>query len=965
VKACGKGNLKAVNGLIHPHVTLFFFLCPQEQNRPQASHIQQMPHERCFCQTKRLGSWISLGKNLLVRYTELNHIGFSSTCSFEQCHVAHSGYGGVVAFFSSQTSDFLTDENCIFLFHFAGRLLKDSMRISLRAIESVVFMTWNRNVDHLLVVLNTGAVRVFDYAGKSVVPSLSLPVPVVCTSCEGGLVALVVTTTEAKLVLIKWNRHSGYSSCELNLPQSIREFAGTVSLIATSEKAKKRQGEEVFLSYSPEPSSSFFCRCVFGQANRAFTELAVPIEGGRVLGMCRSPDARVIAFMMADGSLYSTSSGFSEVSLLTRTDVREGVFKQLTWCGNHCVVVLQRVRFTGSGEEDDESCTALLVNSDEPDNTDSIPDLPYDTCLLLEADGVWALSKDSLYFLQDVSLPVQRVFSVGSRAPAAMLLNTYDEFMTGNASAVHMLQSLERQSGALMDAVSDCVIAAGFEFEPVQQKRLLRIAAFGRTFCSVCDSGAFVRMSKRLRVRNHMRSEPIGMILTDVQLTCLGEEQLLRRLALCNEHQVAFCVADELGYDTKPTMVNWAVSKLTGAATRGKEEEKSAANQVVNKLKACDFNGFAEVAQQAKLAGCGAAALVLLDAETNPGKQVPMLLSIGEADTALRCAMGSADADLLFTVMVHLIRTRGSAVIATLAAHKASRDLLLQYVGMCEGNQDLMVEYFNKNPRIQTLFHLQSFFLEETRLANGLSQLVENTDWEMLQECKSVDIQAAIVSTKKAVEQSPRPQPASTAFSPIVSGGTPFPPSMIEERYLQLQRKLIDEQTQLMKEFRDCRFLQASAADTVRFALEHGRTSTAQRLKNDFSIPEKMFQRCMLSAYLSTGQWDLIDSMSGATSNRKTLLDGEAYVTALLSYKRPQQAKQYISRIPQIEVRMEYYVLCGDWFGAAAECKRNNDPDLLGQLKERAKGNPDVLLQIEEGWKIPAQSTGISFSKFF
>ncbi|KPA78595.1 putative vacuolar protein sorting complex subunit [Leptomonas pyrrhocoris] len=668
---------------------------------------------------------------------------------------------------------------------------------------------------------------------------------------------------------------------------------------------------------------------------------------------------------MADGTLYSTSSGFSEVSLLGRTEVSSADFKQLTWCGNHCVVVVQQVRYSGAEEEDDGTCTAHLVNADDPDNTDSIPDLPYDIRLLMEGDGVWMLSKDWLYFLQEVPLPVQRVFSVGSRAPAAMLLNIYDEFMTGNASAVRMLQSLERQTSALMDAVADCVAAAGFEFEAAQQKRLLRIAAFGRTFCSVCDPGAFVGMGKRLRVRNHLRFESVGMILTDCQLKCLGEERLLQRLAMCNEHQVAFCVADALGSDMKPIMINWAMSKLTSVATRGKDEEKGVAKQIVKKLKACNFNRFAELAQQAKISGCGAAALVLLDSETSPGKQIPMLLSIGEADVALKRAMSSADADLLFTVMVHLIRTRGSSVIATLATHKASRDLLLQYVGMCEGNQGLMVEYFNKNPRTQVYFHLRSFFQEETRLSNALAQSVENADWEMLQECKSVDIQAAILSAKKAVEQSPRPQPATTAFSPIVGGGIPFPPSMVEERYLLLQSKLIEEQVQLMKEFKDCRFLQASAADTIRFALEHGRTSVAQRLKNDFCIPEKMYQRCMLSAYLSTGQWDLIDNMSGVTSSKKTLIDGEAYVAALLSYKRPQQAKQYVPRIPQIEVRMEYYVLCGDWFGAGAECKRNNDPDLLGQLKERAKGNLEVLQQIEEGWKTPAQSTGINFSKFF
>ncbi|CBZ33414.1 vacuolar protein sorting complex subunit, putative [Leishmania donovani] len=831
-------------------------------------------------------------------------------------------------------------------------------------------MTWNKAADHLIVVSNTGFVHFYNYCGATAATSLPMEIPVVCTSCDNGFVALIDTATEAKLVLVHLGPQKEYTVRELSLPQSIRQFMRTIALVALDESADKRQTTEVFLSYSPWSSNSFICRCVFGASNSSFLELDVPVEGGRVLEMCRSPTGRAVAFMMLDGSVYSTNSGFSEVSLLRRTDATPESFVQMTWCGSHCVAYLQRMQYGSAsgeaeGEGEDYSCSLFLMSVDEPDNSDCISDLPFDGCLLPEKDGVWVLSRESLYFLQIAPLAVQHVFSVGSRAAGAMLVTTYDEFMTGDASAVRMLRNLEHTSGALVEAVAECVAAAGFEFDAAQQKRLLRIAAFGRTFCSLCDSSSFIAMSKRLRVRNHLRLEPLGMIVTDQQLADLGEVRLLQRLTMCSEHQVAFCVAEALGSDLKPVMLDWAMCRLARVSVHSKDEELEVAKQIVKKLKACRFTAFAELAQQAKVTGRGAAAVVLLDAEVNPSQQVPMLLSIGEPEMALKRAIQAADADLVFTVMVNMIRSRGSAALATLTSHKISCDLLLQYVGVCEGNQQLMAEYFNKHPRVQAYFHLRSYFREETRLGHALSQSMESGNWEMLQECKGVDIQAAIVSTKKAVEQSPRPQSTTTAFSPIVGGGIPFPASMIDERFLQLQSSLLDEQTQLMNEYKDYRFLQASAADTIRYALEHGRTSVAQRLKNAFCVPEKMFQRCMLSAYLCTSQWDLIDDMSGISSNKKTLLDGEAFVTALLSYKRPQQAKQYISRIPKIETRMEYYVLCSDWFGAGADCKRSNDPDLLTQLKDRAKGNPDVLRQIEEGWSTMPHPSSISFPKFF
>ncbi|KAG5508069.1 hypothetical protein GH5_07126 [Leishmania sp. Ghana 2012 LV757] len=924
-----------------------------------------MPRKRHFDRTSRVGSWISLGTDALFRFSELEDYSNVLPFKFDNCLVAHSGCGGLVALFSPRACNFSSNENSIFLFHLAGTPLQKRNRIPLKGIESVVYMTWNKAADHLIVVLNTGFVHFYNYCGATAAPSLPMEIPILCTMCDNGFVALLDTATEAKLVLVQLGQQREYTMRKFSLPQSIRQFLTSIALVTIDESTDNKQ-MEVFLSYSPWSSNSFICRCIFGASSSSFSELSVPIEGGRVLEMCRSPAGRAIAFMMLDGSVYSTNSGFSEVLLLRRTDVTPASFVQMTWCGSQCVAYLQRMQYGGSPGEDEEcSCSLFLINVDEPDNTDCISDLPVDAFLLPEKDGVWVLSKETVYFLQIAPLAVQRVFSVGSRAAGAMLVATYDDFMTGDASAVRMLRNLEHASGALVEAVAECVAAAGFEFDVGQQKRLLRIAAFGRTFCSLCDSSAFVAMSRRLRVRNHLRLESLGMIVTDQQLIDLGEARLLQRLTLCGEHQLAFCVAEAIGLDAKPVILDWAMCRLAGVSVQNKDEERAVTKKIVKKLKACSFTGFAELAQQAKVAGRGAAAVVLLDAEVNPFQQVPMLLSIGEPDMALKRAVHASDADLVFTVMVHMIRSRGSAALPSLTSYKASCDLLLQYLEMCGGHQQLMTECFNKYPRVQAYFHLRSYFREETRLKHALSQSMESGNWEMLQECKGVEIQAAIVSTKRAMEQSPRPQSTTMPFSPIVGSGIPFPPSMIEERFLQLQSSLLDEQTQLMKEYKDSRFLQASAADTIRYAFEHGRISVAQRLKNALCVPEKMFQRSMLSAYLCTGQWDLIDDMGGISSNKKTLLDGEAFVTALLSYKRPQQAKQYIGRIPKIETRMEYYVLCSDWFGAGADCRRNNDPDLLTQLKDRAKGNADALRQIEEGWSTPPQAAGISFPKFF
>jgi len=147
--------------------------------------------------------------------------------------------------------------------------------------------------------------------------------------------------------------------------------------------------------------------------------------------------------------------------------------------------------------------------------------------------------------------------------------------------------------------------------------------------------------------------------------------------------------------------------------------------------------------------------------------------------------------------------------------------------------------------------------------------------------------------------------------------------------------------------------------------LGHGKRPAAELIKRKFNISEKAYQWCMLQTFCSTGQWEAVDEMGGITSRLQPVIGGEAFVNALLSCGRPQQAMQYIQRIANVEDRMEYYVQCGDWAGAGADCKRHGENALFLQVKERAKGNAEFLRQIDDGWKKSQAATALNFSKFF
>lgn len=925
-----------------------------------------MGHKRKFERTSRLGSWISLGKNILLRLIEIQGSVINPVANLENCKIAHSGCGGVLASFSPDSLPTTGDESIIFLFCISGKQHPSCPRISIRSVERVVFIAWNREQDHLIVVLSFGTVLFYNYEGVAVAPSLSVDAPQSFTMCSNGLAMVAKSALSTKLLVVQYREGGEYGVRELSLPERVCKAVSSISLLAVSRSTTTALADvDVLLTYSEPPKGSIVCRCIFSGGLPKFTELAVPIKGGRVLALALSPNSSMIAFIMEDSAVYLTGIDFSEVTFLLRADVEGDNLKQLAWCGNHCIGFLQTVRFDESAFSNEVTCTLHLVNVMNPDITDMVNDLPGESHLLPEVDGLWIMSGALPQLLQVAPPEVRRVFSVGSRATGALLLTTYDEFMTGNASAVGMIQNLEKDSGKLMEAICDCVAAASFEFDAAQQKRLLRIAAFGKAFCSLFDPDIFVIAAKRLRVRHHLHYSSVGMILSESQLLELGEQRLLQRLTLCDAHPVAFSVAEALGWDAKPILEHWALSQLRRASLAGVGKDQQLVKKIVDRLESCLFDDFSDLAQKVKMEGNGIAALEFLLAEKDATRQVPMLLNIGEPEVALKQAISSSSADLVFSVVLSLVHSRGIDAIDFLAKSSISRDLLLQYTGICEGNQKLMVQYFNRHPRVQTYFLLCNYFQEENRLRHTLHQSTREVAWEMLQECKGVPIQAAILSSKKEAEQSSRQQMGTTAFSPIMGVGVPSSPAVMEERYLQLHLRLIGEQTKLMTELSDSRFLYASIADTIRYALEHGRTSTAQRLKTAFSVPERMYQWCMLSAYSSTAQWDLIDGMAGISSSKNTVLGGEAFVTTLLSFKRPQQAKQYIARVSKIEDRMEFYVQCGDWIGAGAECRRSNDADLLLQLKERAKSNPESLSQINEGWNSSVAASGISISKLF
>ncbi|RNC56045.1 vacuolar protein sorting complex subunit [Trypanosoma cruzi] len=177
--------------------------------------------------------------------------------------------------------------------------------------------------------------------------------------------------------------------------------------------------------------------------------------------------------------------------------------------------------------------------------------------------------------------------------------------------------------------------------------------------------------------------------------------------------------------------------------------------------------------------------------------------------------------------------------------------------------------------------------------------------------------------------------------------------------------QLLDEQTKLVREYNDKRFLNASVKRMIVLCHEHGCDGVAGRLKREFGVSDKMHCWSMLDAYTTMSQWGLIDQLGDVKNKNKPVIGASAFINTLLACGRQEQAKQYIHKIPQIEQRMEYYLLCSDWEGAGADCRRHGEPDLLTQLKDRVKGDASAVQLIDKGWNSVQESGAVKLAKLF
>jgi vacuolar protein sorting-associated protein 16 len=346
---------------------------------------------------------------------------------------------------------------------------------------------------------------------------------------------------------------------------------------------------------------------------------------------------------------------------------------EVTWCGDDAVVLLWKN-------------TGIVMVGPYGDWLN----YPYEgtVTVISELDCCRIITSTSCEILQRVPPSTEAIRRIGSTDPAALLFDAMEGYLEGDPKSDDNIRSIAL-TNQLQYAVKSCISAAAAEFDILKQQSLFRAASYGKAFCQNFDSNEFVEIGQRLRVLNDIRRPEIGLPLTIQEYTRLTPEVLVNRLTLRNHHFLAIKICELLKLPKESVLIHWAsekVKKLSAAPSSSSSSSPSVSDEeitalITTKLRPYPRISYLDIAAAAYQMGRRKLATMLLELESNPSDQVPLLLSMNEVELALQKAITSDDSDLIYLTLIHLERSEPNPEIfyRIISQHSEALNLLKIY----------------------------------------------------------------------------------------------------------------------------------------------------------------------------------------------------------------------------------------------------------------------------------------------
>ncbi|CAK4660531.1 unnamed protein product [Aphanomyces euteiches] len=628
-----------------------------------------------------------------------------------------------------------------------------------------------------------------------------------------------------------------------------------------------------------------------------------------------APNGMFMAIFTQDGTLTVLNTGFDKKILAFDTQSKTSPAAML-WCGEDSVLLYW------------QSVGLIMVGPKGSWLKFPCDDGPVSLCQ--EVDCCRIYSSRTHEVLMRVPRAIETIKRIGSTAPAAMLLDALDAFDSGDAKADENIRAIQTQH-TLEQAIMDCITAAGNEFDYTAQSTLLRAASYGKCFfdnsnpaapggttdnpSSNYDSELFVDMCRKLRVLNALRKPSIGLPLTLTQFDRLSCEVVVSRLVAMHHHFIALKICEYMKITSDRVLVHWACEKVKSSFETDPSgipmTDEAIVSMVRKKLKDATLVSYSEIASCAERAGRHRLATMLLDLEENSSDQVPLLLSMGEYELALRKSLESSNTDLIYLTLFHMERTMPP---------------------------DHFRRVLHSEPQYAEAIHLLSSFYiatkaESTKLENIWHE-VSSANYDVLTSFVEPNTDEKLKKLKEAMAK-------------YNSAKLPINAKLTEEQIdLLVEQRKLDEKASAGP----YTYVGMSLSDTIRHLCmdakrEPKSLQVAAAIVKKFKVPEKRFYRVKIKALAETHQWDTLHKFS---NEKKTPPCGfKAFAIACLQEGEKGQAESYASRITQPDEKFDTLIHLQMWTAALDMAVKLKDPDKLSSVRNNCP-LPDIHAQIDQ-----------------
>jgi len=602
------------------------------------------------------------------------------------------------------------------------------------------------------------------------------------------------------------------------------------------------------------------------------------LSNGPLRRITSSPTANAIATFTENGGLWVVKADFSENQAEFNTKSKAPP-NQLAWCGEDCVCL------AWLPEQLNRPNSLLLMIGPNGDYNKFIYDGPIR--IVTECDGLRVFTQESCEFLQRVPNPTYDIFKMGSLEPAAVLFDAYKEFEKRNASSIRTIRTIKE---SLPKAVSICLQAACHEFEPEVQRKLLKAASYGKSFCENFKHQDFTQTLKKIRVLNAVRASEVGIPISSKQYETLTVEVLIDRLVNRFHHLLAFRICEYMELKPENVLVHWACAKV-----RSEESDKSILESIKAKLQQCEGASYTIVASTAYKVGKKQLALDLLEYEKNAGEQVPLLLDMIETKKALKKAIESGETDLVYLVLLHMKKKLPPQTLFSIINEPAF-----------EVGRNLLVTYCKE----QDIDFLTTFY-QALELPHEAASMI------LLESFKVADD----TGKKKLLKQ------AKELFAKRRDYA-------VDATEVDNQSALLDAQAQLDKQVGKPMFVGLSISDTIYNCITVGQTARAQDLKSQFNVPDKRYWWLTIRAMAKMQRWDDLEKFS---KTKKSPIGYRPFVEVCLEYDNYKvQALKYIPKVTDAWEKVELYVALLKFKEAIETAYAERNIEMLGYIRVKS-----------------------------